>query len=130
MDCKAHAFLLLQNLESILDQLTQIAENKQTAIVRCDIGTLESMVQLESELHSKVDSILQQLDKEFLDNEAVSLNRENISVKVLRLRRLNEINQSLLSKSLDIVSREIREICPSGYGYAGPKRSYAFDART
>lgn len=110
--------LLLEKLESIFDTLLETAEEKQCLVVAGDSSGLEELILREEQVLKDLESLENQVREEAFSQPGIggctSLARlkQVVAQKAMRLERLNEQNQKLMSKGLEIVRYELGLLLP------------------
>lgn len=133
---ESSALFFLTNLESVLDTLLEMAEQKQDLVVSGDVLKLEDLLQKEDEIVAKLESLKARVNEEALSSlkADVSLDirrlKDAVGCKAVRLQNLNQQNQNLLSKSLEIVRYELGLFIPQGdYSKVSKPPPIAFDKK-
>jgi flagellar biosynthesis/type III secretory pathway chaperone len=127
---------LLSNLSSALDALLETAEQKQRLVVAGDCIGLEQLIRKEEKILQDIQKLQARMGDEPVsspdepqDSEAVKLKQE-LAQKMRRLQVLNEQNQKLLSKSLEMVRYELGLFIPQDdYSKASKTPPIAFDQK-
>jgi len=110
---------LLNQIEKILDRLTSLAHNKQKFVVTGDCAGLEAVLAEEMEVIWGLKDLEEFTGPngdfflgDILNREEYSATKVRLSQKASALRRLNEQNQRLISKSMEIVQYELGLFLP------------------
>ncbi len=113
---------LLSEMVPVLDGLIGLSEEKKDVLVTGDVPRLTELVSSELELVAKLDR---------LESERVRLHpfegpsddagdvRGTVRERLLRLKRLNEVNMALAKSSLQVVQHGFRVLLPQQSGYEG-----------
>lgn len=131
---------ILEDMVSVLDRLLTFSREKQEAVVRGDVASLEDIVRREEDALRLVESLGK--EQEMLlaggwgqpspqNAKDVTCLEKAVRDKILLLKTINEQNQRLISKSLDMVRYELRLLVPkNGYGPAIKMQAIKFDQKT
>ncbi len=110
--------LLLNNIETILDKLLDLAGEKQRLIISGDCVGIDAIVKEEEEVLENLSAIEAEFeDKGFeltclAENEDLGSLKPGLGHKAFLLRRLNNQNQKLISKSLELIKYELGLFLP------------------
>ncbi len=136
MEQETSTLLLLEKLESIFDTLLETAEEKQCLVVAGDSSGLEELILREEQVLKDLESLENQVREEAFSQPGIggctSLARlkQVVAQKAMRLERLNEQNQKLMSKGLEIVRYELGLLLPQDdYSKALKTPPIAFDEK-
>ena len=131
---------ILEDMVSVLDQLLAFSGEKQDAVLRGDVASLEDVVRREEDALRLIESLEKERKMLIGDGpgqappqeaEDVSCLEKAVRDKILLLKTINEQNQRLIAKSLDMVRYELGLLLPkNGYGPAIKMQALRFDQKT
>ena len=128
--------LLLNNIEVILDKLLDLAGEKQRLVISGDCVGLDAIVKEEEEVLESLSAIQTQFEDNgsrltgLAESEDFCNLKPGLVHKTFLLRRLNDQNQKLLSKSLELVRYELGLFLPrEDYFQASKTAPIAFDQK-
>jgi len=117
---------VLEGIAKALDDLLSLSKEKQDSVVRGDIPHLESILMQEQDLVYRLNLLEQERIRLYAGNppeeEEVRDHIESLRVKASLLKSMNEKNQKIIAKTLEIIGRELGILQPQeGYGGKGAK---------
>ncbi len=132
----SNLLFLLRNMGSVLDKLLELANEKQQLVVAGDCKGLEEIILREEKVVQELNSLQTEFEENGLGlsetggcKQTVQL-KEALKQKALSLKRLNQRNQTLISKSLEIVRYELGLLMPKqDYFKVSETSPIAFDQK-
>jgi hypothetical protein len=123
--------LILQELTATVDGLLALALEKQEAVIKYDVESLQNLTLQEEELLGKLKSLeelyLNGAHGDGYETDCINTLKDKIS----KLLQTNKRNQVLLEKGLDLIRYELKLILPDqGYDSNAINNSLLFDERT
>ncbi|HHX09938.1 MAG TPA: flagellar protein FlgN [Firmicutes bacterium] len=137
MEQQNTSLFLLSSLNLFLDTLIESAKEKQRLVIVGDCSGLEQIIRKEEKTLQDLQAIQERLGAEPLllpdepdSGETLDKLKQEAAQKVRQLQVLNEQNQELISKSLEIVRYELGLFIPQDdYSKTSKTPPIAFDQK-
>ena len=136
MEQGAADLFLLTKLESSLDMLLETGKEKQSLVIKGDSPGIERLIRKEEKILHGLKQIESQMEQKPLLLSEIDCGHKlgelqnSIAAKFALLGTMNEQNQKLISKSLEITRFELSLFIPQdNYSHAVRNQPIAFDKK-